>query len=93
MRVTSLELHQRLGQTINLARLESVTVTKHPWPYPTTGDHSFFCLVIPARDLWSDSAMDIMRRLLRLDRAHGAVQPEISIEAFCDEHTGLPKWL
>ena len=29
MRVTSLELHQKLGQTIDKARLEPVTVTRH----------------------------------------------------------------
>jgi prevent-host-death family protein len=29
MRVTSLELHQKLGQTIDRARLEPVIVTKH----------------------------------------------------------------
>jgi prevent-host-death family protein len=29
MRVTSLELHQKLGQTIDRARLEPVTVTRH----------------------------------------------------------------
>jgi prevent-host-death family protein len=29
MRVTSVELHQKLGQTIDRARLEPVTVTKH----------------------------------------------------------------
>ena len=29
MRVTSLELHQKLGQTIDKARLEPVVVTKH----------------------------------------------------------------
>ncbi len=29
MRVTSLELHQKLGQTIDRAQLEPVTVTKH----------------------------------------------------------------
>ena len=29
MRVTSLELHQKLGQTIDRARLEPVVVTKH----------------------------------------------------------------
>jgi len=29
MRVTSLELHQKLGATIDRARLEPVTVTKH----------------------------------------------------------------
>ena len=29
MRVTSLELHQKLGQTIDQARLEPVVVTKH----------------------------------------------------------------
>ena len=29
MRVTSLELHQKLGQTIDRARIEPVVVTKH----------------------------------------------------------------
>jgi prevent-host-death family protein len=29
MRVTSVELHQKLGQTIDMARREPVTVTKH----------------------------------------------------------------
>ena len=29
MRVTSVELHQKLGQTIDKARLEPVVVTKH----------------------------------------------------------------
>jgi prevent-host-death family protein len=29
MRVTSLELHQKLGQTLDTARLEPVTVTRH----------------------------------------------------------------
>jgi prevent-host-death family protein len=29
MRVTSVELHQKLGQTIDRARLEPVVVTKH----------------------------------------------------------------
>ena len=29
MRVTSVELHQKLGQTIDMARLEPVVVTKH----------------------------------------------------------------
>jgi prevent-host-death family protein len=29
VRVTSLELHQKLGQTIDRARLEPVTVTRH----------------------------------------------------------------
>ena len=29
MRVTSVELHQKLGQTIDRARLEPVTVTRH----------------------------------------------------------------
>lgn len=29
MRVTSVELHQKLGQTIDQARLEPVVVTKH----------------------------------------------------------------
>ncbi len=29
VRVTSVELHQKLGQTIDMARLEPVTVTKH----------------------------------------------------------------
>jgi prevent-host-death family protein len=29
MRVTSLELHQKLGQTIDRARIEPVIVTKH----------------------------------------------------------------
>jgi prevent-host-death family protein len=29
MRVTSVELHQKLGQTIDRARIEPVTVTKH----------------------------------------------------------------
>ena len=29
MRVTSLELHQKLGQTLDAARLEPVTVTRH----------------------------------------------------------------
>ena len=29
MRVTSVELHQKLGQTIDRARLEPVIVTKH----------------------------------------------------------------
>jgi len=29
MRITSVELHQKLGQTIDRARLEPVTVTRH----------------------------------------------------------------
>jgi prevent-host-death family protein len=29
MRVTSVELHQKLGQTIDRARIEPVTVTRH----------------------------------------------------------------
>jgi prevent-host-death family protein len=29
MRVTSVELHQKLGQTIDMARVEPVVVTKH----------------------------------------------------------------
>ena len=61
MRVTSVELHQKLGQTIDRARLEPVTVTKHE------RDH----VVIVSAERYA-----LMARSMRHARLTGSLTPE-----------------
>ena len=67
MRVTSVELHQKLGQTIDKARLEPVVVTKHDRDHVVIlSAEQYVCLLRAARRTRATGSLSSEERAVAL---------------------------